>query len=49
MPEAWTGFSFKVNFRGSVLMVSVTSEGTQINRESGPELDLWLSGQTLRV
>jgi maltose phosphorylase len=49
MPEAWTGFSFKVNFRGSVLMVSVSSEGTQIKRESGPELDLWLSGQILRV
>ena len=49
MPEAWTGFSFKVNFRGSVLMVSVSSEGTQIKRESGPELDLWLSGQMLRV
>ena len=49
LPEAWQGFAFKINFRGSVLNISVGRDKTQITRESGPECKVLLSGSELNV
>ncbi len=49
LPKAWQGFSFKINFRGSVLKMSVDRDTTQIIRESGPECRIMCSGTPIDV
>ena len=49
LPKAWQGFSFKINFRGSVLKISVDRDSTQIIRESGPECRIMCSGTPIDV
>jgi maltose phosphorylase len=49
LPKAWQGFSFKINFRGSVLKISVDRDTTQIIRESGPECRIMCSGTPIDV
>lgn len=49
LPEAWQGFTFKINFRERVLKVNVGREKTEITRESGPECTVLLSGTPIKV
>ena len=49
LPEAWQGFAFKINFRQSVLKITVGRDKTEITRESGPECTLFLSGKPINV
>ena len=49
LPEAWQGFAFKINFRQSVLKVTVGREKTEITRESGPERRVLLFGAPINV
>ena len=49
LPEAWQGFTFKINFRERVLKVNVGCEKTEITRESGPECTVLLSGTPIKV
>lgn len=49
LPEAWQGFAFKINFRQSVLKVTVGREKTEITRESGSECRVLLFGEPINV
>ncbi len=49
IPEQWKGYSFKVNFRGTILKVSVNHEKTTFNIEKGEPLTVILKNQEINV
>lgn len=49
IPSQWEGFAFKINFRGSILKVSVTKTGTHLTLESGGELSVMLGQELIQV
>ena len=49
IPEQWKGYTFKINFRNSILKVSVTHEGTSFRLDGGKELPISLNGERLIV
>ena len=49
MPEAWDGFSFKINFRGQILKVAVTKETTGFSLDQGNALDILVNGKKVQV
>ncbi|MGB5943772.1 MAG: glycoside hydrolase family 65 protein [Leeuwenhoekiella sp.] len=49
MPEAWEGFSFKINFRGQVLKVSVGKTAVTFGLSKGDGLSLLLNGAEVKV
>lgn len=44
LPSQWGGFTFKINFRGSILKVLVAKNATNFVLESGPSLEVVLNG-----
>ncbi|WP_031427518.1 glycoside hydrolase family 65 protein [Flavimarina sp. Hel_I_48] len=49
MPEAWDGFSFKINFRGQILKVSVQKEKVGFSLDKGDNLDIIVNGKNVEV
>jgi len=49
MPSAWDGFSFKLNFRGQILKVSVSKGKHTFSLDKGSDLTLLLNGKEIRV
>jgi maltose phosphorylase len=45
LPDGWTGYSFRINWRGSELLVRVGGQGTEVRLLEGPPLSLMLYGQ----
>jgi maltose phosphorylase len=44
-PQAWDGYTFHINYRGSLIKVQVEGSTTTLTLLSGPALDLELYGQ----
>ena len=49
LPKEWTGYKFRINFRGRLLSISVSQEGTQIDLLKGDELTIKLNGKDLKL
>ncbi len=49
IPEQWKGYSFKINFRNSILKVSVTHEGTSFRLDGGQEIAISLNGERMII
>lgn len=49
IPEQWTAYSFKINFRNQVLKVSVTASGTNFTLEGTKELTVFVNGKAVLV
>lgn len=44
IPAAWSRYTFKVNFRGQILTVDVSSKETLFTLDSGDTLDIFVNG-----
>ncbi|MBX2828316.1 MAG: glycoside hydrolase family 65 protein [Flavobacteriaceae bacterium] len=49
IPEQWTNYSFKINFRGSIVKVMIEREGTRFHLESGPAMDVYVNSERTTV
>ena len=49
IPAQWKGYSFKINFRGQVLKVSVQADATHFTLEGSNELHVVVNGATVAV
>ncbi|MCW5515079.1 glycoside hydrolase family 65 protein [Muriicola sp. Z0-33] len=49
IPEQWKGYSFKINFRSSILKVSVTHEGTSFRLDGGKAIHITLNGERTQI
>ncbi|MFP9114117.1 glycoside hydrolase family 65 protein [Flavobacterium sp. RHBU_3] len=49
IPAQWNGYSFKINFRGQVLKVSVQADATHFTLEGNNELNVVVNGATVTV
>ena len=49
LPNEWTGYSFKINFRNQILKVYVAKSGTTLTLENGTELAVTVNGSTLHL
>jgi maltose phosphorylase len=49
IPKQWQGYSFKINFRGQILKVSVTHDATDFSLESGESLEIVVQNKTKTV
>lgn len=44
MPKVWKSMSFKVNYRGAVLGISIFKDSVTVRLESGPQVDVTIFG-----
>ncbi|MBL7474025.1 glycoside hydrolase family 65 protein [Robertkochia sediminum] len=49
IPSQWEGYSFKVNFRDTILKVNVAQRGTTVTIEKGEAISLKVNGETVEV
>ncbi len=49
LPKQWTGYSFKIRWRGSILNIKVTQAETTVENESGESVSLVLSGKLTEI
>lgn len=49
IPEQWSHYSFKINFRGSIIKVQVEDDRTHFTLESGPETTLVLNSESITI
>ena len=49
LPKEWTGYKFRINFRGRLLSISVSQEGTQIDLLKGDDLTIKLNRKNLKL
>lgn len=49
LPKEWTGYKFRINFRGRLLSISVSQKGTQIDLLKGDDLTIKLNGKNLKL
>ncbi len=49
LPKQWQSYSFKIRFRGALLKVNVTKDGTNISNESSESITLMLHGEAVTV
>lgn len=49
LPKEWTGYKFRINFRGRLLSISVSQKGTQIDLLKGDDLTIKLNGKDLKL
>lgn len=47
IPQEWQMYSFKINFRGRVLKVTVTQEGAKFNIDEGEALEIMVDGKPM--
>lgn len=46
IPEQWKGYSFKVNFRNSIVKVEVKQEGTNVSIEGNSDVEVFVNGES---
>lgn len=49
LPEQWKSYSFRIEFRGRVIKVKVSHEGTETILESGDPLDIYLKEELIHL
>lgn len=49
IPKEWKGYSFKINFRGQILKISVHPTETKFSLEGGNELTVMVNGKEVTV
>ena len=49
LPKGWDGYAFKIVYRGRVIEVGVTQEGTRMTLLSGEPLEVKLNGEPLTL
>ena len=49
IPSQWDRYTFKVNFRGSVLSATVTKDGIQFSLASGESISIVVNNETISV
>lgn len=49
LPEQWKSYSFRIEFRGRVIKVKVSHEGTETVLESGDPLDIYLKEELVHL
>jgi len=49
LPKQWQSLSFRIRFRGRLLQIKVTKDGTTITNESGDPLDIRVKDQILTI
>jgi maltose phosphorylase len=49
LPDQWKSYSFRLEFRGRVIKVTVNQDGVQTKLESGESLEIELKGKTVRL
>ncbi|WP_292901022.1 glycoside hydrolase family 65 protein [Nonlabens sp.] len=49
LPQQWTGFSFKINFRHQIIEVQVTSAGTKVSLEGKHAQEIILNGEHITL
>ncbi|MFC4634062.1 glycoside hydrolase family 65 protein [Dokdonia ponticola] len=47
IPDAWQSYSFNINYRGQIITVEVTQEGTHFSIDQGNDLTILVSGETV--
>ena len=46
IPAQWKGYSFKVNFRNSIVKVEVKQEGTNVSIEGNSDVEVFVNGES---
>lgn len=49
LPQQWSGFSFKINFRHQIIEVQVTTSGTKVSLEGKQPQDIILNGEHITL
>ncbi|WP_224485185.1 glycoside hydrolase family 65 protein [Robertkochia aurantiaca] len=49
IPKQWKAYSFKLNFRGTVLKVEVSQKETSVKVESGDPIEVSVNGREMKV
>lgn len=49
IPAQWKGYSFKVNFRNTIVKVAVKQEGTNISIEGNSDVEVFINGESQLV
>ena len=49
IPDHWDSYSFKVNFRGQILKVNVSKDGSSYELQEGTSLDIVVNGEPKTV
>ena len=49
LPEQWKSYSFRIEFRGRVIKVKVSRDGTETVLESGDPLDIYLKEELVHL
>ncbi len=49
IPDQWTSYSFRIEFRGRVLKVKISAGKTDTILESGDPLDIVMNGETIKL
>ena len=49
LPEQWKSYSFRIEFRGRVIKVRVSSDDTQTTLESGEPLEILVKDQVVEL
>lgn len=49
LPEGWTGYAFKIVYRGRLIEVSVSGEGTGLRLLEGENIDVVLRGESVHL
>ncbi|MFB6341315.1 family 65 glycosyl hydrolase domain-containing protein [Saccharicrinis sp. FJH62] len=49
LPNGWTQFSFKINFRERILSVTINESGVELSLEQGSDLELFLNGNLMVI
>ncbi|WP_299899172.1 glycoside hydrolase family 65 protein [uncultured Aquimarina sp.] len=49
IPKEWKGYTFNVNFRGSILKVNVSQDGTTFNLEGEKDLLIYVDGKEFTI
>jgi maltose phosphorylase len=49
LPQQWSGFSFKINFRHQIIEVQVTTSGTKVSLEGKHDQDIILNGEHITL
>ncbi|MFB6318067.1 family 65 glycosyl hydrolase domain-containing protein [Saccharicrinis sp. FJH54] len=49
LPDGWQQFSFKINFRERILIVTINDTGVELSLEKGNDLELFLNGNLMVI
>ncbi|MFT5892923.1 MAG: maltose phosphorylase, partial [Dokdonia sp.] len=49
IPEAWKSYSFKINYRGQILTIEVTQDGTHFSIDQGDDLEILVDGKVATI